>query len=177
METMLHPPKTALELFKILPEGTQCQLIYNHIIMSPSPKWKHQDIVKKILVTMEIYLRKNNCGKVLSDVDVYLNEENVYRPDVLFIANEQMQILGDDGYVHGAPLLVIEVLSQGTAAYDKKEKKEMYAACGVREYWLVDQTTLQCTGFKNNNGIFTEVSKTQEYFTLQLFDLTIQLGS
>lgn len=177
METMLHPPKTALELFKILPEGTQCQIINNHIIMSPSPKWKHQDIVATILTAFRNFLLKNNFGKVLSDVDVYLNEENVYCPDVLFIANEQMQILGDDGYIHGAPLLVIEVLSQGTAAYDKKEKKEMYAASGVLEYWLVDQTTLQCTGFKNSNGIFTEVSKTQEYFTLQLFNLTIQLVS
>ncbi len=49
MEAMLHPPKTALELYKILPEGTQCQLINNSIIISPSPKWKHQDIVKIIL--------------------------------------------------------------------------------------------------------------------------------
>lgn len=177
METMLHPPKTALELFKILPEGTQCQLIHNHIIMSPSPKWKHQDIVATILTAFRNFLVKNKAGKVLSDVDVYLNEENVYRPDVLFIANEQMQILGDDGYVHGAPLLVIEVLSHGTAGYDKKEKKEIYATCGVKEYWLIDQTTLQCTGFKNDNGIFTEISKTQENFTLHSFDLTIQLVS
>ena len=131
METMLHPPKTALELFKILPEGTPCQLINNHIIMSPSPKWKHQDIVATILAAFRNFLVKNNSGKVLSDVDVYLNEENVYRPDVMFIANAQIEILGEDGYIHGAPFIVIEVLSQGTAGYDKKEKKEVYAKTGA----------------------------------------------
>ncbi|MEP6512244.1 MAG: hypothetical protein ABJA79_00125 [Parafilimonas sp.] len=62
METMLHPPSTALELYKILPEGTQCELINNQIIMSPSAKWKHQDIVKKIFVALDNYLKKILLG-------------------------------------------------------------------------------------------------------------------
>jgi hypothetical protein len=63
MESMLHPPKTALELFKILPEGTRCQLIDNHIVMSPSPVWKHQDIVKNILLQIEMSVKTTSSGK------------------------------------------------------------------------------------------------------------------
>ena len=37
----------------------------------------------------------------------------------------------------GAPDLVVEVLSPSTARNDKTHKKEVYARCGVREYWLV----------------------------------------
>jgi Uma2 family endonuclease len=146
MESMLHPPRTALELFKMLPEGTRCQLINDHIIMSPSPMWTHQDIVKNILFQIESSLRKNPSGKILSDVDVYINEKNVYRPDIFFVSNEQIEILGDDGYVHGAPHLVIEVLSRGTSRYDKTEKKEVYGQYGVKEYWLIDLKTKTCTG-------------------------------
>ena len=36
------------------------------------------------------------------------------------------------------PDLVVEILSPSTARRDRTEKKAIYAACGVREYWLVD---------------------------------------
>ena len=39
--------------------------------------------------------------------------------------------------VHGAPDLVVEVLSPSTAQNDRGHKKEVYAKCGVREYWIV----------------------------------------
>ena len=44
--------------------------------------------------------------------------------------------INSDG-IHGAPDLVVEVLSPSTARNDKTHKKEVYARCGVREYWLV----------------------------------------
>ena len=63
METMLHPPRTALELYKILPEGTRCQLIHNHIIMSPSAKWKHQDLVGCIFLKIGNLFKKESCWR------------------------------------------------------------------------------------------------------------------
>lgn len=175
MESMLHPPRTALELFKILPEGTRCQLINDHIIMSPSPVWTHQDVVRIILTTISKYLDVNPVGKVLSDVDIYISEKNVYRPDVFFVSNEQIDILGDDGYVHGTPNLVIEVLSKGTDRYDKTEKKTMYEQYGVKEYWLVHPKTKHCTGYVNENNIFKPLPVSQNSFHIQLLDLEINL--
>ena len=177
MESMLHPPKTALELFKILPEGTRCQLIDNHIIMSPSPVWKHQDIVKNILLQIEISAQRANSGKVLADVDVYFNDENVYRPDIFFVSKDQMEILGEDGYIHGAPVLVIEVLSPGTSKYDKTKKKAIYALYGVKEYWLVEPSTMQCSGFINENGAFRMFASGDTNFHIELLDLTVDLNS
>ena len=175
MESMLHPPRTALELFKILPEGTRCQLIDDHIIMSPSPIWKHQDIVRIVLTTISNYLSINPIGKVLSDVDIYINEKNVYRPDVFFVEAEQMDILGADGYVHGAPQLVIEVLSPGTSNYDKTKKKEIYAQYGVKEYWLIDPQTLQCSGFINEENSLNPQTSSQNTFTILLLGITVNL--
>ena len=169
--------KTALELFKILPEGSRCQLTDNHIVMSPSPVGKHQDIVRLVLTAISNHLVGNAVGRVLADVDVYINDENVYRPDIFFVSQNQMEILGEDGYVHGAPDLVIEVLSPGTSKDDKTKKKEIYGQHGVKEYWLIEPANLQCTGFINENGLFKLHANCRNNFHTQLLDLTIDLTS
>lgn len=134
-----------------------------------------QDVVRIILTTISNHLNLSPLGKVLSDVDIYINEKNVYRPDVFFVANEQKNILGDDGYVHGSPQLVIEFLSSGTSKYDKTKKKEMYAQYGVQEYWLIDPQTLRCTGYINENNVFKPLESSQHFFYVHLLDITINL--
>ena len=36
--------------------------------------------------------------------------------------------------------MVVEVVSPGSAIYDRNTKAETYAALGVRELWLIDET-------------------------------------
>ena len=43
-----------------------------------------------------------------------------------------------DGVQLGAPDLVIEIASPGTAAYDRLSKFQAYAQAGVKEYWIVN---------------------------------------
>ena len=46
---IMRPPRTMMEVFKSLPEGTLVQLIENQIIMSPSPLDIHQKVLLDIL--------------------------------------------------------------------------------------------------------------------------------
>ena len=59
-----------------------------------------------------------------------------------FVANAHAMILTDDG-MHGAPNLVIEVVSPSTAQLDKTAKRRVYARAGVKEMWLVDPVLRQ----------------------------------
>ena len=41
-ETLIHPPRTIMEVFKMLPEGTLAEVIDNTLYMSPTPITIHQ---------------------------------------------------------------------------------------------------------------------------------------
>lgn len=156
-EVMIQPPRTMLEVFKSLPEGTLMQLIENNLIMSPSPKDLHQEILLELSAQLLGYVRSKKLGKVrIAPYDVYLDQENVFQPDLVFIATENLYKIQENG-LHGAPDLVIEVLPPGIAKYDKGKKKTVYERCGVKEYWLVDPVTKAVTRYVLRENLFAEV--------------------
>ena len=61
-------------------------------------------------------------------------EEDHFIPDFMVICDPDK--VKWDG-IHGAPDLVVEVLSHSTMRNDRARKKDVYAKCGVREYWIV----------------------------------------
>jgi Uma2 family endonuclease len=78
-----------------------------------------------------------NLGELFhAPLDVYLDEENVVQPDILFISKERLNIIGEKN-IQGAPDLVIEIISENTAYRDLVQKKKLYARFSVREYWIV----------------------------------------
>ncbi len=67
-----------------------------------------------------------------------LSNTDVVQPDLLFVAREREHVLRNGDNVRGAPDVVVEILSPATAARDGTFKRDLYAAHGVKEYWLVD---------------------------------------
>ena len=55
---------------------------------------------------------------------------------------------------HGAPDLVVEILSPSTAKNDKGHKKEVYAKYGVREYWIVSPAEKSVEVYHNTGNAF-----------------------
>lgn len=72
MKTSLEaPPRTLLQVFKSLPEGTRVQLIEDHLVMSPAPLDRHQKIIVKLVAQLETFITQNNLGEVrISAYDV-----------------------------------------------------------------------------------------------------------
>jgi Uma2 family endonuclease len=114
------------------------QVIEGDLVMSPSPNIYHQALVGRIYSLLLQFLEKKPLGEVfVAPLDVFLSEINVYQPDVIFISNQRRSILTEHG-LEGAPDLAVEVLSPGTARFDKGSKRKVYARAGVQELWLVD---------------------------------------
>jgi Uma2 family endonuclease len=126
------------EDYRKLPEGAPYQLIGGELVLTPSPTTYHQIISMKLGFQMVDFVSKNGLGIVLfAPIDVYLEETETYQPDIIFIAQERMEII-EPARINGAPDLVVEILSPSTAYYDLRKKYKVYEKCGVREYWIVD---------------------------------------
>jgi Uma2 family endonuclease len=76
--------------------------------------------------------------------------------------------------LHGAPDLVIEILSPGTARYDLHEKKDVYERCGVKELWMIDPADKSATGYWLTGNEYQEFFKGYNAIELKLLNLKIQ---
>ncbi|MCC6805762.1 MAG: Uma2 family endonuclease [Anaerolineae bacterium] len=170
--------RMTLDEFKTLPESMDhIELIDGELIMSPAPKYKHQ---KAVLSTAAKLLQLPQGTTVVSPMDVYL-DENVLQPDVFWV-NEADSLckLGNDGYWHGAPDLVVEVLSASTARRDHGVKFRLYEQHGTREYWLVDAEGEFVEVFHRENDMLARagVYGTDESFALSILpDVIIQVAA
>jgi len=123
--------------FEALPESQKpTELIEGELVVRGAPTVKHQTVVFNIA-----YLLRNNItnGQVfISPISVKLNDANYYQPDVLWVNGINSNCTIGTGGIDGAPDLVVEVISPGTAKVDRGIKFDVYQDSGVREYWIVE---------------------------------------
>lgn len=106
--------------------------------MVPSPSVIHQEISRDLGLTLWQWIRSQNLGDLLyAPIDVVLSQHNVIQPDILFISKERLDIIKKQ-CIEGAPDLVGEIGSSGTAVWDTVTKRSLYSKYCVRELWLVD---------------------------------------
>ncbi len=159
--------KTGLtyEDYAQLPEGAPYQLIDGALVMSPAPTPYHQRISIRLGAALLRFVEEHELGEVLaSPIDVYLAEDQTFQPDVLYLSRERLGRIGEKR-IEGAPDLVVEILSPSTAYYDLRAKKRVYAAAGVREYWIVDpmekSVEVYENIYENSGGRFDQIARTE----------------
>lgn len=107
----------------------------NVVLMSPRPVVRHNWVAENISYLFRTYLRGKRCVPLGDGYDLYLSEKDRFVPDFMIVCDpDKIKPKG----VFGAPDLVVEVLSPGTAVRDRGQKRKAYGQYGVREYWIVD---------------------------------------
>lgn len=125
-----------------------------------SPSDAHQDISGEIYFQLKSYLRGKQCKAYYAPFDVRLFEEDGESPeDVDFVLQPDLMVVCDKNKVdrhgvHGAPDLVVEVLSPATARYDKIIKLSLYQRAGVPEYWIADPVSRSVSVYALKNGVY-----------------------
>lgn len=131
-------------------EEAREELIGGEVVaMSPRPTFNHNRVASRIFRAFDNYLDGGPCTAIADGTDLYLTEEDRFIPDMMVVCDRDK--IRKDG-VHGAPDLVVEVLSPSTAKNDRMHKKTVYGACGVREYWLVDPENRTIEQYLLQNG-------------------------
>lgn len=157
-DVLIPPPRTIMEVYKMLPEGTLAELINGILFMSPAPKVNHQRTVGKLFNQISVFTEQRELGETLiAPIDVYLDEEsNAVQPDIVFVSSKNLFLVHDDG-IHGAPDFIIEVLSPCNSKHDLEIKKALYEKFGVTEYWVVDPETKETFGYTYQNKKYNKL--------------------
>lgn len=120
------------------------ELIDGEIYSLASPSFRHQVVVREILLRLCDYLGSNPCQALVAPLDIHLygyatkfsEDPNVVQPDIVVICDPEK--VADDGKYEGTPTLIVEVLSPSTRSKDQVIKLNLYMRSGVVEYWVVD---------------------------------------
>jgi len=139
-----------LEEWLKLPEGPPFyELEDGRLVEMPSPRIEHQRLVGQLYNILDRWVEEQDLGTVVMAVDVALPTGRGYIPDLTFIRRDrERELIGEDGKIHGAPDLVVEVISPGTKARDRYKKMEGYFKARVEWVWLIDSEDLTAEEFR-----------------------------
>jgi Uma2 family endonuclease len=119
-------------------DGQRYEVVDGVLLMAPAPNPRHQGISGRLYFYLYQNIELSGLGRVFyAPLDVQLAPKTVVQPDLLVLLNANLGKI-TESHIVGAPDLVIEIASPGTAAYDRLSKFQAYAKAGVEEYWIVN---------------------------------------
>ncbi|MBV9506713.1 MAG: Uma2 family endonuclease [Acidobacteriia bacterium] len=134
-----------VEEFRALPEDTgevYHELRHGELVQMSRPKLKHWRTQRRIRQLLEPLATES--GIVDTEIAFRaLPEYELRVADVGFVFMERWGEADLEDNLHGAPDLVIEVLSPSNSASEILEKKTLYLKNGCREFWVIDPKTRQ----------------------------------
>lgn len=129
---------TYADYAKIPDDGFRHEIVEGEEFMTPAPNPDHQAAVSRIDRLLGNAVDAGKLGRLfVAPTDVLLSPNDIVQPDLFFIAESGVSIIGSKN-IQGAPDLAIEVSSPSTSALDRGRKLQLYERSGVREYWIVD---------------------------------------
>ena len=134
----LAPAYHTADMVRAFPEdGNRYELVHGELLVSPSPRWVHQRIVKRLMFAIDPFCVAHGCGElVLSPADISWGSDTLVQPDLFVVTPREAD--GREWSEIRTLDLVVEVLSPSTAKQDRFQKRKLYQLQGVHTLWLVD---------------------------------------
>jgi Uma2 family endonuclease len=130
-----------LEEFWALPEPedhSKLELIAGVLYMTPPPENRYDNVVSRLNRRLTAYLIiHGDPGTIYVPRAAIWTSPNTYLEPDLFYLSAELEAQFGSGQRFSADL-VVEVISPGSAIYDRNTKADTYGALGVRELWLID---------------------------------------
>ena len=126
------------DMVRALPDdGKRYETVHGELLVTPAPRLLHQEIVKRLVVTLDAYLGQEPVAHVLaSPADISWGPDTLVQPDVFVVPLAEARTMSWEFLK--TLLLAIEVLSPSSTRADRFTKRRLYQEIGVPLYWIVD---------------------------------------
>src|SRR5438067_7919334 len=142
---------------------------------------RHNLIAGNLVTELNIQLRKAPCRVYPSDLKVRVpNSKRFFYPDVSVVCGDT-RFADDERDVVLNPVLIVEVLSESTAAFDRGKKFQSYQQIeALQEYLLVSQDEFVVEHFlrqEDQHWLYTKVSVPDSYVALPTLRCQLTLSA
>ncbi len=139
-------------------DGKRYEIVDGELYVSKQPHWQHQFVCGRVFALLDAWSRQTKAGMANLAPGLIFGEEDDVAPDVVWISRARMTTaLQEDGKLHMAPELVIEVLSPGKTneQRDREVKLKLYSRRGVHEYWVVNWQDQELEVYRREDAVLT----------------------
>jgi Uma2 family endonuclease len=118
-------------------EDASLELHWGQVVTLTRPKIGHTKLQYRLVELLSP--RAQHLGIVAPEFPFRaLPEYDLRVADVAFVSRKRWEAADDDDNLHGAPELVVEVLSPSNTKAEIQEKAALYLSTGCEEFWVVD---------------------------------------
>jgi len=117
-------------------EGIE-EVVQGEIRKMPPNKIIHADVVENLADLLKAQVDRDAVQVRVSTFGLVIRRDPVTTrvPDVAVFIRKN--VVEQDGYIHSAPELVVEVLSPANTRAERSEKLKDYESLGVPEVWVI----------------------------------------
>ena len=125
------------EYLNLPDDGKRYEIADGVLLSTPSSTGSHQDTIGEVCFYLRSHVKLAGLGLVIqAPFIVELSAKDVFQPDIFVVMNAHLDRVQEKKIV-GAPDLVVEVSTSGTAAFDRLTRYDTYEYTGVQEYWIL----------------------------------------
>lgn len=148
------------------------------IYVMTGASYEHNLIESNIRFAIHAFLKGKECNEFGSNLRLHVPGYSFYTyPDILVICGEP-DFRTDTFDTVTNPSIIVEILSEGTADYDKGAKFDLYRYIqSLQAYLLVDSRTKHVMLYtKNEDGSWTLKEYKEDSETFYLYSIGLQLS-
>lgn len=147
------PKALTYEEWLKLPEAEGIEEVVNgEVRKMPPNKWNHARIIEELAKQLRAQVNAETIYVVTTVFGLVVRHDPLTTrvPDLAVF--HAAQIVEQDGYIHSAPELVVEVLSPANTRAEREEKLKDYESLGVPEVWVVSPEARSVEVLSHKNG-------------------------
>ncbi|MCS6841543.1 MAG: Uma2 family endonuclease [Roseiflexus sp.] len=155
-----------IDIVETLPqlEGGRYESIDGELYVTHQPHVRHQITCGNMIVALGSRSLATGAGRTIQAPGLIFADDEAVAPDLVWIGRARLSgVIGDDGKLHAAPDLIVEIASPGKAneERDRDKNRALYDRRNVPECWIADWQAMTVDVFRRESGTLQRVATLQ----------------